>query len=171
MRKPPKGTIVQHWPTFRPGRMMAGFSDVNLAGASSLQDMILYNNATDGTSLAVWDAMVTCETGVTFTPNTFSVGFGVGVRPIAGAGALQGPTLGGAAVGAGVMQVDVTTSGLVDIPYIVLAEPGQWQWPHDWPMFFVPAGYSFICEADARGISGNLGVTFSCIWEWGVNTN
>jgi len=147
---------------------MAGQAIINLGAANPLQDLILFNDSTDGTLLAVWDITISCMTGGTFTNNTFSVNLGVGKRPPAGTSGPQDPTLGGAPTGDGIMQVDTTTLGSVDTPYPCLKEPGLWQWPHDWPMFYLPSGFSLVCEANALGIVGNIGIELAVIWEWGV---
>lgn len=147
---------------------MAGQVVLSLAGAVALQDMILFNNAVDGTMLAVWDITISCQTGIAFTNNTFFVNLGVGQRAPAGTSGPQDPTLGGAAVGDGIMQVDTTTLGNVDVPYSALTMPGSWQWNHDWPMFYIPAGFSLVVEAGAHGLASAMAVDLAVIWEWGV---
>lgn len=85
MPRTPRGSLVSHFPTFYPRRMRSGAIQGS-SGTALNQNLVLFNDAQDGSYLVVWDLSVCVAAPTNMSPTT----------PIASGGGGLGGGLGGA---------------------------------------------------------------------------
>lgn len=122
---------------------MAGGLILNLSTADTYQSARLNNNDPTGNFIVVWDVTVDFEPKaawvtnevLAFTQYGASSGFfSAGQEQALGPSFPRSP---------GVLQGFLNDPGLDNTPVQLLAHPGQYQWPHDWPMFYIQPGQYF----------------------------
>jgi hypothetical protein len=168
MARRPKGTVVRFDPDWDPFRMMVGAGFVNLSSALRVQDVGLFNNATDGSWLAVWQTLFSAAQQSALVQNTFSASWALVFKPSLANMSTQVPLIPNGPTGPGVIYFDQNPPGLNFNLFTSLSDPGLWEWSHPWPMCYVPPGYALVTEYVGTLTSGSLGCNTSFMWQWGV---
>lgn len=157
----PRGTIVHSIPSFNPRRML-GAANGQAASSGHNPAIGLFNNATDGSWLVVWDFQAGIQLPAA-SNNIQSLSFSF----IAGDGAtgVQFP-------GTPIVDQQAGLFGTVWANYnqgnsnAVFYNPSNanylYTWPHEWPLAYVRPGDSIVCAGDDSS-SGFL--TVSYLWE------
>ena len=168
MPRRPKGSVIRFDPDWDPFRMMYANDFVTLASATPVQDIGLYNNATDGSMLVVWDASLMIATAPGVIPGTSTINWGVAAQkpvtnPTAGF-----PLIPNAPTGPGIVWENHNSPGVNNVPFICVEDPDHWEWPHSWPMCYIPPGYSLVVEFVSSLTSGSCPCNGCFMWQWGV---
>jgi hypothetical protein len=168
MARTPKGSVVRFDPDWWPRQMQYGAQGLNLSLADSFQDAILYNNATDGTYLVVWDMTVQIPSGAGTPPASSFASWGVAQQPPVNVPTPGFPLDPFAPQGFGIVSAQLNSPGINNVPYNCLVQPGLWQWPHPWPMCYIPPTYALVVNFSTGQTSGDLFCSATWMWQSGV---
>jgi len=144
-RRRPKGVIIRPLPDWQGRQMMMGDSS-NTELDTGVGQVGLYNNATDGSILVVWDlatnlapkigaAAPVCGCTVVMAKGLTSAN--QQTRPLHSEG-INFPGV--------CWTIQPVGSGLLPADYTTLQAPGTWNWPHNWPFAYIYPGWSLVTQ-------------------------
>lgn len=155
-----KGTLIRTLPDWSAQKMMISSVTLNTIAANTFASIGLFNNSSSGSWLVVWDVQAVCTPGGGQTP--------AAVRPAYISGPLPGgfTTTFALVPTAGVQAGLLASQNPYTNPHVEFASyplvNATWQWGHEWPFAYVPAGYSLTLNTDSNGATV-YAVTFA--WE------
>jgi hypothetical protein len=161
MPRSPKGSITRSIPDFYNQRMGVAGIFIGGVAAPTFGAIGLYNNATDGSYLAVWDLTISCpgvagQAQPVVTRAQFVQGsIGGGVDPFL-------PLIANSPVQPGQLSgVNPFTNPHNEHWQFPIFGQG-YEWPHEWPVAYIPPTYSWVITTDGNGVAG---MAVSMIWE------
>jgi hypothetical protein len=163
MARKPKGSIVHSIPSWNPLNLL-GTGTGQVASTGNNPCVGLFNNATDGSWLVVWEYQAAISLpSTTPTDNIQQISFSYqadngntrvqfpGIPLVDTAAQLAGTVWG---------KYNQGNGGIV---FYSPANPNYvYQWQHEWPFAYVRPGHSLVCAGDGASC-GFLNVTY--IWE------
>ena len=161
----PKGTVVRAVPDWNSANV-ANYVGGSVEGPAAFAENGVFNNANDGSFLAIWDATISLiDLNTADGPDLFS-GFSLyqATSPATGNGSPPiNPTF-GMPWGIGFFNAVPDAMGPETQFGPQFRGPATWSWPHNWPMCFVPSGWIFSFQFNtAASSTGECGV--SIYWE------
>lgn len=127
------------------------------ATAAQFATAALYNNSNGSQILRVWDVAVTQQGAGRFFVNLQQVNLAGTVNPILPAFSNEAPLLGIATFNS--LAAENFTQG-----YIISAAANVvWQWPHDYPIVHLTAGWSFVVQDNTAAAQIYIGITYDWI--------
>jgi hypothetical protein len=168
MRQGTKGTVVQTWAEFHSDHLMAGENFINFGPGLNTGDIGLLNNATDGTYIIVWDCIAVSGLGSGTISGGWSGLWGITPNPTGVFTVPETPLTPNTPVGFGRTYTLNPAPGINQELFIFRDDPGTWEWPHDWPMAYLPPGFALALEWSVNVSAGSVHMFGSFIWEWGV---
>jgi|SRR5579871_2006490 len=144
----PKGTVIRSVPDWNSNNMANTFV-IGPELSPGFFELGLYNNALDGSFLAIWDVTISSTVLLGGDGSTMTTGFNLypwSGAPYTGSASPVNPTL-GMPYGVGFYNGDITQipAGSGFGPH--WWGPINWTWPHNFPMCYVPAGWIFSMQS------------------------
>jgi hypothetical protein len=163
MARRPKGSIVQSVPSFYPRRMQ-GAGNGQVASPGNNPCVGLYNNATDGSWLVVWEFQAAVSLpSATPTSNIQQISFSFQANNGNTGVQFPGiPLVYAQAQGPGTVWAHYNQGNGQAVLYSPANPNYVYGWMHEWPIAYIPPGSSLVCAADGSSF-GFLNVTY--IWE------
>jgi hypothetical protein len=141
----PKGVLTRTLPDWNSASLMCG-SGGGSAAAGHTYDAGVWNNASDGSLLVLWDLTIAASYA-TVTNNTSPDALG-GFSPLNPGGGAGINLYNGQPAKAGQVWSGFDTFNVVgfDEEYVFPLKSGAYQWPHNWPIAIINPGFGFAIE-------------------------
>ena len=161
MARTPKGSILRSIPDFYPERMMMGSAFVGTVSNFNYAAVALYNNASDGSLLVLWDFSIGSpqpnSTTGPFVIRMLMLGSSIGGGTNPGYPLVSGgPTLPGQ-----INYINPFTNPHGEQASFVLTN-FAYNWAHEWPAAVIKPGYSLAMVTDFNAC---VGLYASFMWE------
>jgi hypothetical protein len=168
MRRGLKGTVTERFAEFNYNKLMVGQNFISFGPGLNTGDVGLLNNDTSGNFIVVWDCTVVTSLGSGTVAGGFSGLWGVIQNPTGVFTQPEIPLVPNAATGSGRTYTLNPAPGISPELYVFTNTPGVWQWPHDYPMAYLPPGYALAVEWSTNVSAGSVKMFASFLWEPGV---